>query len=648
MVRRAPKNQLAFRLHPKAHLLEKWIIDLFCGGGGASRGMERALGRSPNLCVNHWPVAIRTHEANHPASRHETGNVWEVDPRTATQGHPVGLLWASPDCTYFSRAKGAKPIRHPGKRVRILADVVVKWARDVRPDVIMMENVMELQKWGPLQILRDAHGNPVRDKEGRLVWLPNKDREGEYFDRWVRSLRRLGYQVEWRQLKCSEYGSPTSRKRLFIVARCDGQPIRWPAKTHGPGLLPERIVADCINWNYTCPSIFERKKELAKATKHRVARAALAYVIDPRKRYLVNFTHGGRLEDAAQPARTITGANRGEKGVIQPRAAAIMTNNTGHRGQDLYRPLHTIVSDQHHALVEGKLSAAAIARIGQANGNGSYINPVTDPATTITTKAEHCLVAGTLIRTGNGERKGQAPRVEDLRKPITTLMADGQKHALGVAIVKNYGGVVGHEAARPVGAITGTDHHSLLAANLSKFYGTGGGAAAGEPCPTITAGGHKGGNTHLALGTATIVHYYSSGGQAQGAGEPIHAIVGKDRHALLTARLGNDLAGAIRVGAFLVEYGQAAPTAFLEVDGHRHPIFVIDVDGVDYLLVDLGLRMLQPDELKLAQGFEPDYILLGTKSQQVKLIGNSVPPDAAEALVRANLVTAATRAEAVA
>jgi DNA (cytosine-5)-methyltransferase 1 len=588
-------KQLAFRLHGPARMTDKWIVDLFCGAGGASQGIERALGRSPNLCINHNPLAIANHQANHPTSLHDLESVWKVDPRGAVRGNPVGLLWMSPDCTHFSRAKGAKPVK---KRIRSLANVGIKWARDVRPDVIMLENVMEFRDWGPL-------GPDMR---------PIPARKGEYFRRWVRSLERLGYQVDHRVLRCADYGAPTSRRRLFLVARCDGQAIRWPEATHGKGrALPERVVAECINFNLPCRSIFDpARRPLAEATNRRLAAAAINLIVEHPAPFLYNVTHGGRVESLAQPIKTITGANRGEKALVVP----------------------------------------AIARIGQTGGNGAYVNSVEAPLTAITSKAEHCLVEGSLagavlVQTGYGERKGQAPRVLDLQKPAGTLV-DGQKHALGVGIVKHFTGVVGHGVDRPLGTITAKDHHSLLGANLSLFYGNSTGQELDRACPTITAGGPKGGNTHLALETATLIHYYGQGGQDQPITDPLHAIVGKDRHALVTGILGDDLAGAVRCCEFLIRYGNFQPKYAAIVDGVERPVVLIRARGALYLLTDLGLRMLQPEELKLAQGFDPSYILLGTKADRVKAIGNSVPPQAAEALVRANLVEQSIRLEAIA
>ena len=237
------------------------IVDLFAGGGGASTGIEQAIGKNVDGAVNHDPEALGMHEINHPNTKHYCTDVFEIDPLAVTLGRPVGLLWASPDCKHFSKAKGGKPV---SKKIRSLAWVVIRWAKLVRPRIIFVENVEEFKTWGPLK------GNK-----------PDVNKKGQTFNRWVFMLRHLGYQVEWRELRACDYGAPTIRKRLFIVARCDGKPIVWPSPTHGnpkdpqtkiKGLLPWRVAADCIDWSLPCPSIFERKKKLAPNTLRRIAK----------------------------------------------------------------------------------------------------------------------------------------------------------------------------------------------------------------------------------------------------------------------------------------------------------------------------------------------------------------------------------------
>lgn len=454
---------------PLAHEL---VIDLFAGGGGASTGIEQALGRFVDVAVNHDPEAVSLHQANHPQTRHFVSDVFEVDPLAVTDGQPVGLLWASPDCKHFSKAKGGKPV---SKKIRGLAWVVVKWAKLVRPRVICLENVEEFQTWGPLA------------DDGR----PCPERKGLTFRRWKAQLENLGYRVEHRELRACDYGAPTIRKRLFLVARCDGAQIVWPAPTHGPGLKPYRTAAECIDWSLPCPSIFERERPLAEATMRRIAHGIKRYVIDSAKPFIVPVTHPGdsRVNSIDEPMRTITGANRGEKALITP----------------------------------------YMARIGQTGGNGKYANSAAEPLTTVTSKAEHLLVSPTLIQTGYGERPGQAPRVPGLDKPLGTAV-DGQKHALVAAfLAKHFTGVVGSELRDPVATVTATDHNALVTSHLAKLRGTSNSAGTAEPLGTVSAQGQ-----HHAEVRALLLKFYGQGGQDQDPRDPLHTIPTHDRFGLVT------------------------------------------------------------------------------------------------------------------
>jgi len=461
-------------------LHDELVVDNFAGGGGASTGIERAIGRPVDVAINHDPEAVAMHAANHPKTRHLCESVWDVNPRELCAGRPVGLAWFSPDCKHFSKAKGGRPVE---KKIRGLAWVAVRWAATVQPRVICLENVEEFVTWGPLT------------QDGR----PCPRNRGREFRAFVNALQRLGYVVQWRELRACDYGAPTSRKRLFLVARRDGRPIVWPAPTHGPGLRPYRTAAACIDWTLPCPSIFDRARPLADATLRRVAAGVRRYVIDAAEPFVVRIGH------------------------------------TGH-------------------------------------GDAGRVRGVHEPLSTITSKAEHLLVAPTLVQTGYGERDGQAPRVPGLCKPLGTVVAGAGKHALVAAfLAKHYGGVVGQDLRRPIGTVTSVDHHSLVHAFLVKFYG--------------------------------------SGGQWSGCDEPMHTLPTKDRMGLVTG--------------------------------------LVTVAGQQYRIADIGLRMLQPRELARAQGFGDDYLLeaphLGRplpKHAQVRMVGNSVCPPLAEALVRANYVEA--------
>jgi site-specific DNA-cytosine methylase len=272
------------------------IVDSFAGGGGASTGIEMALGRSPDIAINHDATALAMHEVNHPATTHLVSDVWEVDPVEVTAGRPVGLAWFSPDCKHFSKAKGGKPVE---KKIRGLAWVVVHWANVVAPRVIILENVEEFATWGPL----GADNKPCPLQKGLT------------FKRWLSELERLGYVVEWRELRACDYGAPTLRKRLFLIARCDGEPIVWPVPTHKrvkayrdgradveklgsalvPDVKPARVAAEIIDWSLPCPSIFDTAKQikekyglravrpLQKATMARLAKGVRRYVVDAAK-----------------------------------------------------------------------------------------------------------------------------------------------------------------------------------------------------------------------------------------------------------------------------------------------------------------------------------------------------------------------------
>ena len=338
------------------------VVDSFAGGGGASTGIEMALGRSPDIAINHDPEAIAMHAANHPRTRHYCENVWDVDPRMATGGKPVGLAWFSPDCKHFSKAKGGKPV---DKNIRGLANVVIEWARAVRPRVIILENVEEFKTWGPL----------IANEDGDLV--PDPTRAGEDFDRWWGELEALGYRGELRQLRACDYGAPTSRRRLFIVFRCDGNPITWPEPTHGAGLLSYRAAAECIDWSIPCPSIFDRKRPLAEKTMARIARGIRRYVIDAADPFIVPATmsvpaliqkgwgervgQAPRILDIHAPLGTIVAG-----GIKQALVSAFLAKHNGGNeatGQELRRPIDTITCRDTKAIITAELSSTPVDQV---------------------------------------------------------------------------------------------------------------------------------------------------------------------------------------------------------------------------------------------------------------------------------------------
>jgi len=460
---------------------DELIVDSFAGGGGASLGIEMALGRSPDIAINHDAEAIAMHRENHPSTRHYCEDVWKVDPVSACGGRKVGLMWLSPDCKHFSKAKGGKPVE---KKIRGLAWVAARWAEAVRPRVIVLENVEEFATWGPLN----------EDN------LPCPIRKGLTFRRFVGRLRNLGYAVDWQVMRACDYGAPTIRKRLFLVARCDGQLPVWPEPTHGRGLLPHKTAGECINWAIPCPSIFERSKPLADNTLRRIARGMFRYVINCPQPFIVPTTHQGdaRTHGIDEPLRTVTGAKRGEMALVTP----------------------------------------YLARIGQTGGNGKYANDVRDPLTTITSKNEHLLVSPTLIQMGYGEKAGQQPRVPGIDKPLGTVVAGGGKFAVVSAfLAKHYGDQwAGKKAAgadEPLPTITGRGTQlNLVTSNLIKLRNNCTGQPITEPLHTITAAGGGAGG-HFAEVRAFLVKYYGTD-QDPRLSEPLHTIPTKDRFGLVT------------------------------------------------------------------------------------------------------------------
>lgn len=418
------------------------VVDNFAGGGGASTGIEAAIGRPVDIAINHSPEAIALHKANHPDTKHFCEDIWQVDPREACGSRPVGLAWFSPDCTHFSRAKGSVPLR---KDIRGLAWVVVKWARRVRPRVIVVENVEEFQTWGPLT----SDGYPDPEKAGTTFRL------------WLNQLAGLGYACEVRTLVAADYGTPTTRKRLFLVARRDGAGIAWPEPTHGDGRPAAwRPAAEVIDWSLPCPSIFERRRPLAEATLRRIAAGIRRYVIDAAMPFIVPLTHQGghpQTRGIGAPLVTVTGANRGELALCAP---TLVTTGYGERdGQaprvpGLYKPLGTVVAGgAKHALV-----AAFLARhFGGVVGRG-----LDRPVPTVTAVDHHALVTGFLTKFYGTARAG-APATEPL--PTITAGAGGGHLAEVRAFLVGYysnGGGQQQELFDPLHTVTAKARFGLV------------------------------------------------------------------------------------------------------------------------------------------------------------------------------------------
>ena len=552
------------------------IVDLFAGGGGASTGLAWALGRDPDIAINHDAEALAMHRANHPHTRHMQNDITRVLPLEATGGHPVAILHASPDCTHFSKAKGGKP---KSQYIRDLAWVVIRWAEDTHPNLITLENVEEFLTWGPL----DKNGQPIKEQAGAT------------FAAWRKRLVRLGYRVEWRLLRACDYGAPPTRRRLFVVARRDKGPIVWPAPTHGNlksaevragKLLPWRTAAECIDWSIPSQSIFDRKKPLALATQRRIAEGWRRYVLQAAEPFIVTY-YGAK----------------GERDF---------------RGQDLGRPLPTQTTENRFGL---------ISPVVVTNTTGHAPTPVDMPMPTLTTGNQQ-MMAGVVVAPILSRQFGQSigQSVDAPHPTITQCNHDALVQA--VCLAKHYGGVVGHGIQQPLGTVTSIDHHSLVSACLTKYYGKSECAAVDAPLHTLTS------KDHMALTSACLVKYYGTA-KAADVGEPMHTITAKARMGLVEAeaRQHSEPRRYEQVRDFLRTWVVIGPNDEAE--------FIYQ--GVVHRITDILMRMLAPRELYTAQGFPPDYIideLPGgkrlTKTAQIRMCGNSVPPELIEALVRAN------------
>jgi len=379
-------------LHP-----DEIIVDSFAGGGGASYGISLALGRGPDIAINHDKEAVALHAANHPESAHYIEDVWKVDPVEACAGRRVGLMWLSPDCKHFSKAKGGKPV---SKKVRGLAWLAVRWAKAVQPRVMVLENVEEFQTWGPVLV---ETGRPCPERKGRT------------FKAFISRLRNLGYEVAWREMRACDYGTPTIRKRLFIVARRDGQPIVWPTPTHGKGRpQPWRTSGECIEWNIGCPSIFERPKPLAENTLKRIARGLRRFVLESPRPFIVNMAHGGKLEDVNHPLSTIATEKGGCRALVSAFLAKHYGGNNEGPGAPLELPLPTVTTQDHNALTVAHL-ATYYGERGDGRG-GDRGQTLDTPLATQGTANRHALVKAFLVAYYGNEKDGG-----DLFDPMRTL-----------------------------------------------------------------------------------------------------------------------------------------------------------------------------------------------------------------------------------
>jgi DNA (cytosine-5)-methyltransferase 1 len=600
---------------------EGLLVDVFAGFGGASIALERAYGRAVDISINHCKDALHWHACNHPGSKHLTRDVWEVEPLEATQGRRVKHAHFSPDCRHFSNAKGGKPV---SKRVRSLAWVVIKWAKQTRPEVISLENVREFLTWGPL--LRDGK--------------PDSSRKGETFKRWRRQLEALGYVVEYRVIDAADFGAPTHRKRLYLIARCDGEAIVWPEPTHGPILevtrgtdntAPERDGVCASNGNDPAQARCEERRAAELAQGQRCG-------VD-----LARAGRTGRSRSCADGRGN--GPRSGRSGQHGDDDLGQTTSATRSVGQKPYRsaaecidwtlPSYSIFLTPDEARqygVKRPLAEKTMRRIfmglrkyvldnpqpfivrcahgDHANGRerwGRSSHPLTEPLPTQTASKDFALVSPTLVAIDHAS-SAPSGATWPVDEPLRTVTTEN-RHAL-ISFLMHHHGEAPHQNTRgqrvdePIRTITPSNTTgSLISAYMTKLYGTSTGAAVDAPMATVTAGGN-----HIGLVYAYFVKYF---GQSVGAAvdEPMHTVTTKDRFGLVT----------------------------------------VNVAGEPYVITDICLRMLQPHELLKAQ-FTPEIaadILLPRKgSLAVRLIGNSVSPPPLEAIVRANMPRTRRKARA--
>ena len=589
------------RTTAQVSFLDEIIVDSFAGGGGASTGIELATGRPVTIAINHDPDAILMHKTNHPCTEHYQASVWDVDPREVCQGRPVGLLWASPDCKHFSKAKGGKPV---DKNIRGLAWIVLRWAGTVAPRVIMLENVEEFQTWGPVR-----KGRPVKSKAGQT------------FRQWLSQLEALGYAVEWRELVAADYGAPTTRKRFFLIARRDGEPIVWPEPTHAPADTPEvlagrkkpwRSAAEVIDWSLPCPSIFDTREAIREKyglsaqrplrpnTMRRVIRGVDKFSIKAPDPFLVVVNHAGnfRGQDAADPLQTVT-AKHGY-GVASPVMAPLtMHNNENATGTKITEPVNTITSSGaggHQMVITPAMIQYHTEQTERVRGQG-----LAEPLMTIDASNRYGLAAASLVKYYGSDQHGQSAG-----DPLHTVTAKDREGVLAANLAKFYGGAYTGEGSRmsdPLHTVTAVDHNAMTATHLVKMKGTNLGGPMSEPVQTITAGGG-----HFGVVTTVVA-------KAERDADLKHWPEIRD---LLNTYCG------YRLGP--------------------EDVILFEIGGTAYFMADIGLRMLTPRELYMANGFPQDYKIERDytgreypKTKQVARCGNAVPPPFATALVRANL-----------
>jgi DNA (cytosine-5)-methyltransferase 1 len=665
----------------KLDLHNQLIVDLFAGGGGMSVAFEMAFGRSPDIAINHNEDALSMHRVNHPETRHFIADVFEVCPHGATQGRPVGWLHLSPDCTHHSQASAGQP---RSKKLRGLAWVGRRWRAQVRPVCISLENVKQIQQWCPLIAKRDKEtGRALKRILGSKEWaiaepgervpvqdqylIPDPKRIGETWKKYVRDYEKDGYEVEVRLIRAADHGGHTTRERLFMLARCDGQPIEWPEikyfKNPKKGQLRWKGAHECIDFSHPCPSIFGRPRPLALNTKKRIAKGIAKFVLESTDPFIVPIAHfngaepvhsirepirtvtaepkGGsfaiavpsivaathhgadRVHELKDPFATITAAHRGEMMLSTPILAKIRGDS---HGTELKLPMPTVTSGGNmerdagaaHAL--GLISPILVqaahgeGQPGKVQRWGDGSTSVKSPLGAITASGGHALAAATLVGVGGPEYSGKPVPLD---APVGTLLTENHRGIATAYLMQANDGfntTPGHEMGKPVSAITSSgSQQQLVTAHLATLRNNCHGVALDESVPVVAAGGE-----HHGLVSAFLSSYYTDeSNRCREATEPAATITTENRIGLVECTLSKEHEeGALRVAAFLMEfYSQGGQWSDLRdpmntlTTKERMALVTVTVKGTPYVIVDIGLRMLKPRELYNAQDFPASYII---------------------------------------
>ena len=673
------------------------VGDLFCGAGGTSTGAEKAikeLGHTMTLvCVNHWPVAIETHKKNHPTAHHYIEDVSVADPDKIVSGGYLDLLMASPECRWYSRARGGKPVHDQG---RMNPWAILRWITSLNVRCLLVENVPEYVDWGPLL------------PDGR----PDPQHKGEYFQSWFFAIQKAGYKAEWRYLNAADHGDATTRIRFFLIARSDGRPIRWPEPSHsvnGDGNMlghrqKWRAAREIIDWQDAGRSLFDdpkyKKKPLSDKTISRIAKGlekfggplaplyvsllgmdrpnakgsaaepfivnrhgengydrvhsvdepvptatarGAGYLVEPfiSPYYGVDENHGARAHDVDEPLRTQGTQNR--FGLVQP---FILGKQSSPSIRSTEQPIPTVTADGAQVLIE-----AVSFVLGQHSGSAQ--REVDKPIPTVMGDGAIALVNTSVKPLILGQHKDVVRSSED---PLPTCATHGGISVVQPMMVKYYETGVCHPTSEPVPTITTKGRVGLANAVIIPFRGERAGQeprahSVDDPAPAVTT------KNGLGLARPVLIEVNHDGHDGQSIDKPLGTVTTKRGTAIVVPFIMQiDQTGGN--GAYVRSIDDPLPTVVTKqnaglveaglvevvltgVDGEQavDPRRLVLVNGELHVL-DIRFRMLSNLELARAMGFTDDettYEFVGNKSDVTRQIGNAVPVHLAKALVKAIL-----------